>query len=72
MTRFKFEYGHCSTRTCRKPMGFNPKLVISINGEPICPMCVENILNRGRERLGKMPFPILPNAYTKESFERKE
>ena len=53
-------------------MGFNPKLVVSIKGEPICPKCVDNILNRGRDSLGKMPFPILPNAYTKESFERKE
>ena len=72
MTQSKFEYGYCSIRTCRKPKGFNPKLVVSIKGEPICPKCVDYILNRGWDSLGKMPFPVLPNAYTKESFERKE
>jgi len=72
MTLARFQYGYCSMRTCKRPIGYDPKLAISVKGNPVCPKCVENILNRGRESLGKMPFPILPNAYTKESFERKE
>ena len=60
----------CVTRTCRKLIDYHPQLAYrTSSGDPICPSCIEVVINPRREKLGKMPIPILPNAYSKESFE---
>lgn len=46
---------------CRQPIQFNPALVPSIKGEPICEACV-----RRWEKIHKVKFTIPKGAYEPE------
>ena len=47
---------------CGEWFTFNPELVPSIEGKPICEPCME-VVNREREVEGLPPVHIYPNSY---------
>jgi hypothetical protein len=48
---------------CDKFIVYDPKRALKKGRRPVCPSCIEMRLNPLRERLGKFPIPINPNAY---------
>lgn len=54
--------GIASCYVCRKTFSFNPHLVPSYQGEPICRDCME-LVNAVRKERGLTPHPIPEDAY---------
>ena len=68
---YVFVFGECYA--CGRPFTFNPIRVPSVRDErgvkqPLCRECVEYV-NREREKAGKPPFDIPPDAYEPVSEE---
>ncbi len=60
MTGYAVALGACGA--CGATFGFNPHLVPSVKGEPICAACIV-AANRIRDARGLEPFHVLPGAY---------
>lgn len=50
---------------CKRMFSFNPRLVPSYKGEPVCRDCMGTV-NRRRQELGHEPFTIHEDAYAPE------
>ena len=61
-----FALGPCCC--CHSVFSFNPDLVPSFKGDPICRDCIE-LINRKRAELGNPLWPIPPGAYDPEYTE---
>ena len=60
MSGVLFAFGVCLG--CGATFGFNPELVPSLGGRPICGDCMERA-NQLRADAGQPPHRILPGAY---------